>query len=424
MQLRSSLKKLKTEHAHSPAKKSRRRYREGCDLEAQTYYVEAYTKYHEAIDLMSQVRLVEREREDLIYMMRVFSRALDLVEDGLLTYEPIPGDTRGDHQARVVRATTEKIKLISSKVLELYEAAPAITDIDYKIMAARALLASNGCRWFDRVSTNAVVPDQLPEHFDKVEALLVQVCRELDEIGNDDGNFDERLLEVMRCYAMMGNGYLRLADVKQAVHYYMHGVEKSLAMIVKGDVYFDFLSVVFHQLHTQLIADECYAVVSFARRLFDNTGAYQVDFAEFAVHMLEAENQLCMASPMKKMLLRSFLAVIRERVDAGAFGQEAGQSVLPVFPNNNFREAMRQPYYQQRFKKICYAFSSYGSVLEPSVTPPPALATANDELGDIHADVKLKRDDSFSFLWGNSLLFSQPAWEPDAIAEVAPGFRK
>jgi hypothetical protein len=165
---------------------------------------------------------------------------------------------------------------LAKNMRKLYRRRPDITDIDYRLAAAKAIITH--CH--HDLSTRDEAREKLPDIFPETYQVSIDI---LDAIANDIKNIrpswhDARHTDLVKCCRMIGYACLQLADDEKALTYYLKSIAQWAHSPEKDKNYFHFLTKLYSELANHFSYDAEYkAIFSFAARLFDGTEPNETD---------------------------------------------------------------------------------------------------------------------------------------------------
>ncbi len=350
MQLRTSAGRRKK--IETPSLKSRREFNEGLGQEHKLQYVEAYLSYRAAAKTLEDVGPQQWTREDYIHLMGVYSKLLDIIEDDLLEYNPVKGDSAQQHRARVRDSNLKIATYFAKRAWNIYATSPDIKAYDFCLTAIRASLMMEGHFWYDVVVDNDPKPTRMPDYLEKMATMLRELLVATTAETVLETTKNARIYLVSRCYLMMAAGYLRLADINTAKDYCVYAALHAMRATEKNGDYFDILFVAFNHLHQHANFHEEYAIVSFARRVLCMPALYNPTFLDLSAQFQAVCSGSEVTHPGGLVLWKLLCDVIQERLDAGAFTKGRDGQYGALFPDSDFKIAMEHPYYRERFEHM------------------------------------------------------------------------
>jgi hypothetical protein len=295
-------------------------------------------KYAEAYDHLL-VLPVEEWRDDY------FMLAMSICNHGLILVSDV--------------ATPNTLGL-AKNMRRLYKRRPDITDLDYRLAAAKAIITPCHHDLFTREAAR----EKLPDIFSEIYQDSIKI---LDAIHNDIENIrpsahHTRHTDLVLCCRMMGYACLHLADDEKALHYYSKSIAQWAHAPEKNKSYFHFLTALYSELANHFSYDvEYQAIFSFAARLFDGTEPNETDvsFKDLSAIYQQIKNNGSGVHAGKLLAWHQLLDLIQERLEGGAFTVGEDGKYLAALAKCRFRREMEKPYYRQRFAEIRLTFHKH-----------------------------------------------------------------
>ena len=319
--------------------------------------------YHEAQELSQQALTMPQDK-----MPKVMHKYADAYDHLLIL--PVE-EWRDDYFMLAMSLCNHSLILVSEedvpKTLELaknmrrlYKRRPDITDLNYRLAAAKAMITHCHHDLFSREAAR----EKLPDIFSETYQVSINI---LDTIANDIKNIRQaahhtRHTDLVVCYRMIGFASLHLADDEKALTYYSKSIAQWAHAPEKNKSYFHFLAQLYSELANHFSYDVEYkAIFSFAARLFDGTEPNETDvsFKDLSAIYQQMKNNGMIGNADKLSVWHQLLELIQERLEAGAFTVGEDGKYLAAFAKCRFRKEMEKPYYQQRFADIRLTFHNH-----------------------------------------------------------------